>query len=142
MKEQDDTVIATPSAPISLAAEPTFPRESPSCCTLTKNTAMRVAGCLARTLHWLSRGLTMEPTLVEPSTDLFQLGRFNVFPWDTSATIAAKLAGWYSWAPRCTKTARLVLQLFTSYSRSVAKRPLQKTVGVAGSPAPHADREL
>ena len=26
--------------------------------------------------------------------------RFNVFAWDTSATLAAKLAGWYSWATK------------------------------------------
>lgn len=39
--------------------------------------------------------LTTDPTLVQPGSDRFRWGRFNVFPWDSSATLAAKLAGWY-----------------------------------------------
>ncbi len=45
-------------------------------------------------------GLTTDSVLVDPGTSVYQWGRFNVFSWDSSATLAAKLAGWYSWAPR------------------------------------------
>jgi peptidoglycan/xylan/chitin deacetylase (PgdA/CDA1 family) len=45
-------------------------------------------------------GLTMEAVPVDLADDPFGWGRFNVFAWDTSATLAAKLRGWYSWAPR------------------------------------------
>ncbi len=48
-------------------------------------------------------GLTTEPVLVEAASDPFRWGRFNVFPWDTSVTLAAKLSGWYSWAPKLNK---------------------------------------
>ncbi len=48
-------------------------------------------------------GLTTEPVLVDPASDPFCWGRFNVFPWDTSATLSAKLSGWYSWAPKLNK---------------------------------------
>jgi hypothetical protein len=44
--------------------------------------------------------LTTESVLVDPDSDPFQWGRFNAFPWDTSATLAAKVEGWYSWAPK------------------------------------------
>jgi peptidoglycan/xylan/chitin deacetylase (PgdA/CDA1 family) len=37
--------------------------------------------------------------LVEPQDDPFHWGRFNAFCWDTDATLAGKLSGWYSWAP-------------------------------------------
>ncbi len=43
--------------------------------------------------------LTTEPASVDPAEDPFTWGRFNAFCWDTSTTLAAKLAGWYSWAP-------------------------------------------
>jgi peptidoglycan/xylan/chitin deacetylase (PgdA/CDA1 family) len=45
-------------------------------------------------------GLTTQAVLVDPASDQYQWGRFNVFSWDTSATLAAKLAGWYSWTNR------------------------------------------
>jgi peptidoglycan/xylan/chitin deacetylase (PgdA/CDA1 family) len=45
-------------------------------------------------------GLTTESRLVDTDSDPFQWGRFNVYAWDTARTIAAKLQGWYSWAPR------------------------------------------
>lgn len=48
-------------------------------------------------------GLTTEPVLVDPASDPFCWGRFNVFPWDTSTTLSAKLSGWYSWAPKLNK---------------------------------------
>jgi peptidoglycan/xylan/chitin deacetylase (PgdA/CDA1 family) len=44
--------------------------------------------------------LTTEPVLVRVQSDPFEWGRFNAFSWDTSATLAAKLNGWYSWAPK------------------------------------------
>ena len=43
-------------------------------------------------------GLTMESVLVDMRSDPFHWGRFNAFPWDTSAMLAAKLGGWYTWA--------------------------------------------
>lgn len=49
-------------------------------------------------------GLTTECALVDPAGDPFGWGRFNVFPWDTAATLDGKLAGWYGWAPRLRKT--------------------------------------
>ena len=45
-------------------------------------------------------GLTMECVLIDRGCDPLQWGRFNAFGWDTSATLAAKLAGWYSWATK------------------------------------------
>ena len=45
-------------------------------------------------------GLTAESVLIDHCSDPLQWGRFNAFAWDTSATLAAKLAGWYSWAPK------------------------------------------
>ncbi len=44
-------------------------------------------------------GLAVESAVVPSAADPFSWGRFNVFPWDNSATLAAKLGGWYSWAP-------------------------------------------
>jgi peptidoglycan/xylan/chitin deacetylase (PgdA/CDA1 family) len=48
-------------------------------------------------------GLTTESVVVDPASDPFRWGRFNVFSWDTGATLAAKLDGWYSWAPKLRK---------------------------------------
>jgi hypothetical protein len=45
-------------------------------------------------------GLTAESVLIDLCSDPLQWGRFNAFSWDTSATLAAKLAGWYTWAPK------------------------------------------
>ncbi len=49
----------------------------------------------------VSCALTTECELVDPLSDPFGWGRFNVYDWDSSATIAARLRGWYGWAPRC-----------------------------------------
>jgi glycosyltransferase involved in cell wall biosynthesis len=38
--------------------------------------------------------------VVSPRDDPFGWGRFNVFPWDSGSTIAGRLDGWYSWAPK------------------------------------------
>ncbi len=45
-------------------------------------------------------GLTTASRLVDPRQDPFTWGRLNVFAWDTSATLDARVRGWYSWAPR------------------------------------------
>ncbi|HEX5270897.1 MAG TPA: polysaccharide deacetylase family protein [Gemmataceae bacterium] len=42
-------------------------------------------------------GLTTRAALVEPGSDPFTWGRFNVEEEDTPATLAAKLDGWYEW---------------------------------------------
>lgn len=44
--------------------------------------------------------LTTESATIGRDQSPFTWGRFNAFPWDTGATLAAKLNGWYSWAPR------------------------------------------
>lgn len=44
--------------------------------------------------------LTTEAQPVFPETDPFGWGRFNVYDWDTAATLQAKLEGHYGWAPR------------------------------------------
>jgi peptidoglycan/xylan/chitin deacetylase (PgdA/CDA1 family) len=43
-------------------------------------------------------GFSTRAMLVDPRTDPFTWGRFTAFSWDTSATLAAKLSGWYRWA--------------------------------------------
>lgn len=45
-------------------------------------------------------GLTTENTVVDIRSDPFRWGRFTAFSWDTAATLAAKLHGWFSWAPK------------------------------------------
>jgi peptidoglycan/xylan/chitin deacetylase (PgdA/CDA1 family) len=45
-------------------------------------------------------GLTTTAELVDPKNSTFQWGRLNVCPWDTASTLAAKLDGWYEWAPK------------------------------------------
>jgi peptidoglycan/xylan/chitin deacetylase (PgdA/CDA1 family) len=44
--------------------------------------------------------LTTDVSLVSADSDPFGWGRFNIYDWDTPATIAARLRGWYAWAPR------------------------------------------
>ncbi len=44
-------------------------------------------------------GLTTEATPVNVCDDPFGWGRFNCYEWDTAATLAAKIEGWYGWAP-------------------------------------------
>jgi peptidoglycan/xylan/chitin deacetylase (PgdA/CDA1 family) len=48
----------------------------------------------------VSCALTLEAGVVQPESDPFGWGRFNVFHWDSSATLAAKLNGWFGWAPK------------------------------------------
>lgn len=54
--------------------------------------------------------LTTETSLVDVGTDPFGWGRLNVFNWDTSATLAGKLNGWYDWAPRWKHRLRYALR--------------------------------
>jgi peptidoglycan/xylan/chitin deacetylase (PgdA/CDA1 family) len=44
--------------------------------------------------------LTTEAVSVDLHNDPFHWGRFNAFPWDSAASLAAKVEGWYEWAPR------------------------------------------
>lgn len=44
--------------------------------------------------------LTTEAQPVHPESDPFGWGRFNVYDWDTPATLQAKLEGHFGWAPR------------------------------------------
>jgi len=44
--------------------------------------------------------LTTDPAPVDWRRDPFGWGRFNVYPWDTAATLRAKLNGCYGWAPK------------------------------------------
>ncbi|MEO1571125.1 MAG: polysaccharide deacetylase family protein [Bacteroidota bacterium] len=53
----------------------------------------------ARTLG-VACALTTDCTLVTTDSDPYAWGRFNAYTWDTPATLDAKLAGWYGWAPR------------------------------------------
>jgi peptidoglycan/xylan/chitin deacetylase (PgdA/CDA1 family) len=55
--------------------------------------------CAAARAAGVRCGLTTKPDVVTLSDSPFRWGRFNVFAWDTSATLAAKLGGWYGWAP-------------------------------------------
>jgi peptidoglycan/xylan/chitin deacetylase (PgdA/CDA1 family) len=44
--------------------------------------------------------LTTDVGLISSTCDPFGWGRFNVYDWDSPATLAARLRGWYAWAPR------------------------------------------
>ncbi len=48
----------------------------------------------------VSCALTTECELIKPGSDPLGWGRFNVYDWDTPSTLAARLRGWYGWAPR------------------------------------------
>jgi peptidoglycan/xylan/chitin deacetylase (PgdA/CDA1 family) len=67
-------------------------------------------------------GLTTDPLLVDPASDPFAWGRFNAFPWDTGASLAAKLDGWYSWAPQLKRG--IVARLRRRHSHREIKSPL------------------
>ena len=63
--------------------------------------------------------LTTDCTLVDPSDDPFAWGRFSASNLDTPQTLAAKLAGWYGWAPRLQQW----LDRVRGYDRSVEFDP-------------------
>lgn len=54
--------------------------------------------------------VTTGPQINNVQTDRFALGRFNVFPWDTAATLQARLHGWYSWLPAVSAAVRSKLR--------------------------------
>jgi peptidoglycan/xylan/chitin deacetylase (PgdA/CDA1 family) len=57
------------------------------------NAAARAAGVVC--------ALTTDCSLIDPlCDDPFSWGRFSCSSWDTSAALAAKLAGWYRWIPQ------------------------------------------
>lgn len=62
-------------------------------------------------------GLTTESLPLAPERDPFRWGRFPVFSWDTSATLAAKLQGWYSWAGRSKRFLSALLRRPTAAAR-------------------------
>jgi len=66
-------------------------------------------------------GLTTEDVPVGPNCDPFRWGRFNVYDWDTRQTLAAKLEGWYGWAPKLYDWAACALHSFAG-SRGVPNR--------------------
>ena len=51
-------------------------------------------------LAGVSCSLTTEAVPVDFHADPFHWGRFNAFSWDSAASLAAKIEGWYEWAPR------------------------------------------
>ncbi len=72
--------------------------------------------------------LTTHSSLVKLGDSPFAWGRFTVFPWDNSTTLAAKLGGWYGWAPELKN--RLL-------GRTAAERPSLRTGhGAVHTPAP------
>lgn len=79
--------------------------------------------------------LTTDSIPVAPGSDPFHWGRFNVFSWDSSATLAGKLDGYYSWASaawRCAIGRREVdhqLPLVTSPAVKKSARTLPEPDG-------------
>ncbi len=53
--------------------------------------------------------LTTECVVNKCSDDPFEWGRFNVYDWDTGATLEAKLNGWYGWMPKLQDCVRQTL---------------------------------
>lgn len=45
-------------------------------------------------------GLSTDGAAIDPAADPFSWGRFTVYDWDTSATLAAKIGGRYGWVER------------------------------------------
>jgi peptidoglycan/xylan/chitin deacetylase (PgdA/CDA1 family) len=58
--------------------------------------------------------LTTEAVSACVSDSPYSWGRFNVYDWDTSKTVAAKLLGYYSWAPLIAERA---VQLWKNRAR-------------------------
>ncbi len=67
-------------------------------------------------------GLTTESVLVDLKHDPFRWGRLNVFPWDTSATLTAKLHGWYSWAGKLKRAGAQCVAAALATRGDVGKR--------------------
>jgi len=73
--------------------------------------------------------LTTEPALVNLKQDPLGWGRFNVFDWDTAGTLAGKLAGWYSWAPRFWRAAARVFRPGAERQAATLPKSLQCASG-------------
>jgi hypothetical protein len=77
----------------------------------------------------VSCGLTTEKALVTPGSDPFFWGRLNVEPYDTAASLAAKLAGWHELVrtfgrmPRAWLNSRGVPEAGTAARRDIASQP-------------------
>jgi hypothetical protein len=53
----------------------------------------------------LPTALTTVAQCVQLADSPHHWGRFNAYDWDTSQTLAAKLSGYYSWAPQLVEQA-------------------------------------
>lgn len=71
-------------------------------------------------------GLTTESVLVDPTSGPFGWGRFCAYAWDTAEMLAAKLDGWYSWAPRLQERLSASLRMPAKHSPS---RPADRRAG-------------
>lgn len=80
---------------------------------------------VARTTR-VTCALTTEPVLVNRDSDPYCWGRFNAFPWDTATTLAAKLAGWYSWGPKLNRFAGRMVRAATQRSHNEIESDLHK----------------
>ena len=65
--------------------------------------------------------LTTEAIPVDLEADPFHWGRFNVFPWDSATSLAARIEGWYEWAPRLRR------RITRSPNQSQRPEPKQQT---------------
>ncbi len=86
-------------------------------------------------------GLTTEANSVNIQSDPIGWGRFPVFPWDTAATLSAKLHGWYSWAPRLRRRAKKLMGLVPLRASRVKSKATEKTGWLSwltGNRAAHA----
>lgn len=80
--------------------------------------------------------LTTEPQPLDVAGSPFGWGRYNVFPWDSAATIDARLSGWYQWLPDGRRHMRQLLGL--------ARAPLNAPANgaeVPDGPQPTAEPE-
>jgi peptidoglycan/xylan/chitin deacetylase (PgdA/CDA1 family) len=64
-------------------------------------------------------GLTTQCAAVDLPSDPFTWGRFNVFPWDTAATLGAKCNGWYGWAPQLKQRLSATVRRWRHLEREV-----------------------
>ncbi len=85
----------------------------------------------AAKLTGVSCGLTTDCSLVDLQTDPFEWGRFNAFEWDTSATLAAKLEGWYTWAAQ-------LKRVFVRPDRTAGSKAAKRGVSSLASPQPNS----
>jgi peptidoglycan/xylan/chitin deacetylase (PgdA/CDA1 family) len=68
-------------------------------------------------------GLTTENVLVNVDGDPFRWGRFSAYAWDSAELLAAKLGGWYGWAPRLQERTARRLSALGKHARQGALLP-------------------